>query len=117
MGMIKMLGLLKGFAFVMLSFLGAIFKNGYTKLIKGYHSYTRCPKKLKWSILVRKNWDIWMRSKYWVSETFCFVMLSILAAFLQELAFRHADACLTLLRKILEEWQNDKVSGFLLLDG
>ena len=62
MDMIKILGLLKSFAFVMLSKLGALFKNGYTKLIKGY-SPTVCPKKLKRAILVRKNGDIWILSK------------------------------------------------------
>ena len=36
----------------------------------------------------------------------------------KELAFQHAGACLTLSRKIWDEWQKeDRVLGFLLLDG
>ena len=37
--MIKILGLLKSFAYVMLSILGAFFKNGSTKQINGYFRY------------------------------------------------------------------------------
>ena len=44
MNMIKISGLLKSFTFAILSFLGAFFKNGSTKLIKGYFSPTGCQK-------------------------------------------------------------------------
>ena len=38
----------------------SLFKNGYTKLIRGYFSHTGCSKKLKRAILVSKIGDIWI---------------------------------------------------------
>ena len=58
MDMIKILGLLKGFVFVMVNILEAFFRNGYTKLIKVYFSHTGCPKNENLDILVEKR-DIW----------------------------------------------------------
>ena len=46
--LIKMLGLLKRDTSMMISILGAFFKNGYTKLIKDCFNHTGCPKIRKW---------------------------------------------------------------------
>ena len=54
--MIKILGLLKSFTFVMLSNLGAFFKNGYTKLIRGYYKHTGCSKKIKAGYFGMQKW-------------------------------------------------------------
>ena len=80
MDKIKILGLLKSFAFLMLSILGVFFKNGLTKLIKDYFSHTECPKNENQHIFVEKI-EIYGYDKILgLLKSFSFVMLSILGA-------------------------------------
>ena len=79
--LIKMLGLLKRVTSLMISILGAFFKNGYTKLIKDCFNHTGCPKKRKWD---GKKMEIMDMIKILVlRKTFFFAMLSTLEVFFQ----------------------------------
>ena len=72
--------------------------------------------KFSWNIVYGQKYNavLTLKDKQTIQD------VSINEMFFKKLAFRHAGACLTLLRKIWEEWQKerkkDKVSSFLLLD-
>ena len=64
--MIKILGLLKSFSFLIGAFMVPYFKNGKTEQMKGHFSNTRCPKKSTWPYFGKKKRDIKIWSKYLV---------------------------------------------------
>ena len=84
--LMRILGLLKSFAFLMWSIFGTFFffKNGYSKPIKGYFSHKGCPHNENPHILVNKRRYMDMIKMLGLLKSFAFLMLSILGAFFQK---------------------------------
>ena len=79
--MIKILGLLKSFSFLIGAFMVPYFKNGKTEQMKGHFSNTRCPKKSTWPYFGKKKRYKDMIKVFGTMKSFAFLNWYICVAF------------------------------------